>query len=73
MRLAAMKRSLIGALLLAVALLSYVTTTVAMGLVLAASSPRVVDGTGVAVGLFAGLGIWVGTEIARSRVRSGAP
>lgn len=58
---------------LAVALLSYVTTTVALGLVLAASSPRVVDGRAVAVGLFAGLSAWIGTEIARARVRSEAP
>jgi hypothetical protein len=60
-------------LTLAVALLSYVTTTVALGLVLAASSPRVVDGRAVAVGLFAGLSTWIGTEIARARVRSEAP
>jgi hypothetical protein len=57
-------------LTLVVALLSYATTAIAFGLVLAASSPRVVVGTAVATGLFIGLTIWVGTEIARARVGS---
>jgi hypothetical protein len=48
---------------LLIAMLSYATTAIALGLVLAASSPRVVDGTAVAIGLFAGLMIWIGTEL----------
>jgi hypothetical protein len=55
-------------LTLTVALLSYLTTAVALGLVLAAASPRVVAGPAVAVGLFAGLVIWLGTELAASWV-----
>ena len=54
-------------LTLAVALLSYLTTAVALGLVLAASSPRVVDGPAIATGLFSGLVIWLGGELAASR------
>jgi hypothetical protein len=54
-------------LTLLVAMLSYLTTAIALGLVLAASSPRVVDGPAVAVGLFAGLVIWLGAELAASR------
>jgi hypothetical protein len=57
-------------LTLLVAMLSYATTAVALALVLAASSPRVVDGPAIASGLFAGLVIWIATEIARTRVRS---
>jgi hypothetical protein len=57
-------------LALPVAMLSYLTTAIAFALVLAASSPRVVYGPGIAVGLFTGLTIWIATEIARSRVRS---
>jgi hypothetical protein len=53
---------------LLVAMLSYLTTAVALALVLAASSPRVVDGLAVAVGLFVGLVIWLGGELAASRV-----
>ena len=53
---------------LLVAMLSYLTTAVALALVLAASSPRVVDGVAVAVGLFVGLAIWLGGELAASRV-----
>ena len=49
-------------------MLSYLTTAVALALVLAAASPRVVDGPAVAVGLFAGLAIWLGVELAGSRV-----
>jgi len=55
-------------LTLLVAMLSYLTTAVALALALAASSPRVVDGLAVAVGLFAGLVIWLGGELAASRV-----
>ncbi len=53
---------------LVVALLSYLTTAVALALALVASSPRVVDGLGVAVGLFVGLAIWLGGELAASWV-----
>jgi hypothetical protein len=55
-------------LTLMVAMLSYLTTAVALALVLVASSPRVVDGLAVAVGLFGGLVIWLGGELAASRV-----
>lgn len=55
------------AMTLLVAMLSYLTTAIALGLVLAASSPRVVDGPAIAVGLFTGLAIWLGTELAASR------
>lgn len=55
-------------LTLLVAMLSYLTTAVALALVLVASSPRVVDGPAVAVGLFSGLAIWLGAELAASRV-----
>ena len=54
-------------LTMAVALLSYLTTAVALGLVLAASSPRVVDGPAIATGLFSGLVIWLGGELAAAR------
>ncbi len=53
---------------LIVAMLSYLTTAVALALVLVASSPRVVDGLAVAVGLFAGLAIWLGGELVASRL-----
>lgn len=55
-------------LTLMVAMLSYLTTALALALVLIASSPRVVDGLAVAVGLFSGLAIWLGGELAASRV-----
>lgn|GEM_PF-3061035 len=55
-------------LALPVALLSYLTTVVALGLVLVAASPAVVDGLAVAVGLFAGLAIWLGGELLASWV-----
>lgn len=55
---------------LVVALLSYTVTIVALGLVLALSSPRVVEGTAVAIGIFVGVAIWIATEIERTRVRS---
>jgi uncharacterized membrane protein len=57
-------------LTLVVALLSYAMTVIALGLVLAASSPRVVDGVAVAIGIFVAVGVWVGTEIVHTRVRS---
>ncbi len=57
-------------LTLPVAVLSYFLTATALAVALAASSPRVVNGAGVAVGLVAVVVIWVGTEIARLRVRS---
>lgn len=55
-------------LTLLVAMLSYFTTAVALALALIASSPRVVDGLAAAVGLFAGLVIWLGGELAASWV-----
>jgi hypothetical protein len=39
-----------------------------LALALVASSPRVVDGLAVAVGLFTGLAIWLGGELAASWV-----
>ena len=60
-------------LTLLVAMLSYLTTAVALALVLAAASPRVVAGPAVAVGLFAGLVIWLGAELAASRVMQEHP
>lgn len=57
-------------LTLPVAVLSYFLTATALAVALAASSPRVVNGAGVAAGLVAVVVIWVGTEIARLRVRS---
>ncbi|HEX8304233.1 MAG TPA: hypothetical protein VF612_05105 [Jatrophihabitans sp.] len=54
-------------LTLPVALLSYLTTAVALALVLAASSPQVVDGPAIATGLFSGLVIWLGGELAAAR------
>lgn len=53
---------------LLVAMLSYLSTAVVLALALAASSPRVVDGLAVAVGLFTGLAIWLGGELAASWV-----
>ncbi|HST46833.1 hypothetical protein [Jatrophihabitans sp.] len=55
-------------LTLPVALLSYLTTVVALALVLVAASPEVVDGLAVAVGLFSGLVIWLGGELLASWV-----
>jgi uncharacterized RDD family membrane protein YckC len=55
------------AMTLLVAMLSYLTTAITLGLVLAASSPRVVDGPAIAAGLFTGLVIWLGSELAASR------
>ncbi len=55
-------------LTLLVAMLSYLTTAIALALVLAAASPRVVDGPAIAVGLFVGVATWLGGELAASRV-----
>ncbi|MEO7263002.1 MAG: hypothetical protein ABI047_17375 [Jatrophihabitantaceae bacterium] len=55
-------------LTLLVAMLSYLSTALVLALALVASSPRVVDGLAVAVGLFAGLVIWLGGELAASWV-----
>jgi hypothetical protein len=60
-------------LTLVVALFSYTMTVVALAVVLTASSPRVVVGTAVATGLFVGIALWIGTEIAHTRVRSDRP
>lgn len=57
---------------MAVALASYLTTAVALALVLAASSPRVVSGLDVSLGLFVGLTIWLLTLICDSWVRGGS-
>lgn len=61
------------AMTLAVAMLSYATTAIALALVLAASSPRVVDGPAISTGLFVGLGIWIAGLIARSWVGHEGP
>lgn len=55
------------------AVASYVMTVVALGLVLAVSSPGVVDGAGAAVGLVTGLVIWTTGLVARSWVRTERP
>jgi hypothetical protein len=60
-------------LTLVIALLSYATTAIALGLVAAAASPRVVHGPAIACGLLAGLVIWIGTEVLASRARSEQP
>ena len=44
------------------------TTVVALALVLVASSPLVVDGLAVAIGLFVGLAIWLAGELLASWV-----
>lgn len=49
---------------LAIAMISYLTTALVLALVLIASSPRVVDGVAVAVGLFAGVTVWLAGELA---------
>jgi hypothetical protein len=58
---------------LVIAMLSYLTTALVLALVLIASSPRVVDGLAVAIGLFVGLAIWLGGELAASWVVQGHP
>lgn len=60
-------------LTMAVALLSYVTTAIAFGLVLAASSPRVVDAVAVSTGLVVGLVAWLGGLLVTSRARAERP
>lgn len=57
-------------LTMAVALISYATTAVAFGLVLAASRPAVIDGVGMATGLVTGLIVWLGGLLVASRVRT---
>lgn len=58
-------------LTLAAAMFSYVLTALAFALILAASSPGVVDPAGVAVGLGAGLCVWLSALLLASRVRKG--
>lgn len=60
-------------LTLAAAVGSYAMTVIALGLVYALSSPRVVDGLAVGIGIFAAVVLWIGTEIERTRVRSEHP
>jgi len=55
-------------LALPAAMLSYFSTAVLLALVLASSSPRVVDGSSVAIGLMIGLVIWIAGEIAAAWV-----
>jgi hypothetical protein len=52
------------------ALVSYTLTAIALAVLLAVSSPRVVDPPGIATGLLTGVFLWVGTEVLRTRVRS---
>ena len=52
------------------ALVSYGATAVALGVLAAASSPRVVYGPAIATGLCVGLAVWVGTEIRSAGARS---
>jgi hypothetical protein len=56
-------------LTLPVAVLTYGMTAIALAVILAAASPRVVVGSAVACGLASAVLIWIGTEIARLRVR----
>ncbi|MDQ2838284.1 MAG: hypothetical protein M3Y42_06740 [Actinomycetota bacterium] len=58
---------------LAIAMISYLTTALVLALVLIASSPRVVDGLAVAIGLFVGVTIWLGGELAGSWVVQEGP
>lgn len=58
---------------LAAALFSYLLTAVLFALILAASSPQVIDGPGVAVGLATGLTVWLGALVLASRVRLEQP
>lgn len=60
-------------LTLVAAMFSYVMSAIALAVILAASSPRVVDGPGIAIGLVTGVIVWVATEVARVRVRSEQP
>lgn len=54
---------------LAAAMFSFLLTALVFALILAASSPRVVDGTGIAIGLGVGLTVWLGALVLASRVR----
>lgn len=56
-------------LTLAAALFSYTVTAVGFGLILFASSPRVVDGQAIAIGLGTGLTVWLSALVVASRVR----
>lgn len=60
-------------LTMAAAVGSYALTVIALGLVYALSSPRVVDGLAVGIGIFCAVLLWLGTEIERTRVRSEHP
>jgi hypothetical protein len=53
---------------LAIAMISYLTTAVVLALVLIATNPHKVDGVAIAIGLFAGVAIWLGGELAASWV-----
>jgi hypothetical protein len=53
---------------LAIAMISYLTTAVVLALVLIATNPHKVDGLAIAIGLFAGVAIWLGGELAASWV-----
>ncbi|UQX89861.1 hypothetical protein M6D93_07620 [Jatrophihabitans telluris] len=55
------------------AMFSYVMSAIALAVILLVSSPRVVDAQAIAIGLVAGVIVWVGTEVARTRVRSARP
>jgi hypothetical protein len=57
-------------LTLAAAVGSYLMTVVALGLVYALSSPKVIDGLAMGIGIFCGVAVWIGTELERARVRS---
>ncbi len=57
-------------LTLGAAMFSYVASAVLLAVLLATSSPRVIDGPGIAIGLVVGVVVWVSTEVARTRVRS---
>ncbi|MEP6853029.1 MAG: hypothetical protein ABJA87_10290 [bacterium] len=56
-------------LALAAAMFSYVMTAVGLGIVLAMSSPRVVDATAIASGLASGLVVWLGHLIRATWLR----
>jgi hypothetical protein len=60
-------------LTMAAALFSYAISAIALAVLLAASSPRVVNGGAIAAGLVCAVVIWVGTELMMVRVRSSAP
>lgn len=60
-------------LTLAAAVGSYALTVIALGLVYALSSPRVIAGLAVGIGIFCAVALWIGTEIERTRVRSEHP